>query len=80
MGRIYEDRSGPVNLLWFWSLHGIVGQPPAMRTDGHASTLDEAEAQFEAVWRQWLQWWSCARFRRGLTAHASIPVSAKRSD
>jgi hypothetical protein len=29
MGRIYEERSGPVNLRWFWSLHGIVGKPLA---------------------------------------------------
>jgi hypothetical protein len=27
-----------------------------MRTDGHAATLDEAKAQFEAAWRQWLAW------------------------
>ena len=56
MGRIYEDRSGPLNLRWFWSLHGIVGKPLAMRTDGRAPTLDEAKAQFEAAWRQWLAW------------------------
>jgi hypothetical protein len=56
MGRIYEDRGGPVNLSWFWSLHGIVGKPLAMRTDGRAPTLDEAKAQFEAAWRQWLAW------------------------
>jgi hypothetical protein len=56
MGRIYEDRGGPVNLRWFWSLHGIVDKPLAMRTDGRAPTLDEAKAQFEAAWRQWLAW------------------------
>jgi hypothetical protein len=27
-----------------------------MRTDGHAATLDEAKAQFEATWRRWLAW------------------------
>jgi hypothetical protein len=27
-----------------------------MRTDGHAPTLDEAKAQFEAAWRRWLDW------------------------
>ena len=56
MGRIYEDRSGPVNLRWLWSLHGIVGKPLAMRTYGRVPTLDEAKAQFEAAWRQWLAW------------------------
>jgi hypothetical protein len=24
MGRIYEERGAPVNLRWFWSLHGII--------------------------------------------------------
>jgi hypothetical protein len=48
-GHIYEDRSGPVNLRWFWSLHGVVSKPLAMRTDGRAPTLDEAKAQFEAA-------------------------------
>ena len=43
-------------MRWFWPLHGIFGKPPDMRTDGHAATLDEAEAQFEAAWRQWLAW------------------------
>jgi hypothetical protein len=27
-----------------------------MRIDGRAPTLDEAKAQFEAAWRQWLAW------------------------
>ena len=40
----------------FGSLHRIFGKPADMRTDGHAATLDEAEAQFEAAWRQWLAW------------------------
>ena len=35
---------------------GIFGKPAEMRTDGHAATLDEAKAQFEAAWRQWLAW------------------------
>jgi hypothetical protein len=43
-------------MRWFWSLHGIFGKPADMRTDGHAATLDEAKAQFEAAWRQWLAW------------------------
>jgi hypothetical protein len=48
-GRDMLKASGPANLRWFWSLHGIVGKPPAMRTDGRAPTLDEAKAQFEAA-------------------------------
>ena len=43
-------------MRWFGSLHRIFGKPADMRTDGHAATLDEAEAQFEAAWRQWLAW------------------------
>jgi hypothetical protein len=27
-----------------------------MRTDGHAPTFEEAKAQLEAAWRQWLAW------------------------
>ena len=56
MGRIYEYRGAPVNLRWFWSLHGIVSKPLAMRTDGRAPTLEAAKDQFEAAWRQWLAW------------------------
>ena len=42
---------------------GIVfGKPADMRADGHAATLDEAEAQLEAAWRQWLAW---AKLREG---------------
>ena len=38
MGCIYEDRSGPVNLRWFWSLHGIVGKPLAPTAAPRRST------------------------------------------
>jgi hypothetical protein len=27
-----------------------------MRPDGHAAKLNEAKAQFETAWRQWLAW------------------------
>ena len=56
MGRIYEQRGGPESMRWFRSLDGHLQQPAEMRTDGHAATLDEAKAQFEAAWRQWLAW------------------------
>jgi hypothetical protein len=48
MGRILTTAAVPQSAL-VWSLHGIVGKPPAMRTDGRAPTLDEAKAQFEAA-------------------------------
>jgi hypothetical protein len=56
MGRIHEERGGPEHMRWFWTLYGVVGKPPKVHTNDHAPTLDEAKAQFEAVWRQWLSW------------------------
>jgi hypothetical protein len=56
MGRIYEERGSPQHLRWYWSLHGILGKPLGIRTDGRAPTLKAANAQFEASWRQWLAW------------------------
>ena len=56
MGRIYEQRGGPDSMRWFWSLHGIFGKPLRCAPNGHAATLDEAKAQFESTWRQWLAW------------------------
>jgi hypothetical protein len=43
-------------MRWFWSLYGVVGRPPKGHMNGDAATLDEAKAQFEAAWRQWLAW------------------------
>ena len=45
-----------LTLRWFWLPHGIFGKPVDMRTGGHAATLNEAKAQFETAWRQWLAW------------------------
>lgn len=56
MGRIYEERGSPQHLRWYWSLHGILGKPLDMRTDGRAPTLEAAKAEFEASWRKWLAW------------------------
>jgi hypothetical protein len=39
-----------------WTLYGVVGKPPKVHTNGHAATFEEAKAQFEAAWRQWLAW------------------------
>ena len=43
-------------MRWFWSLYGVVGKPSKVHMNGDAATLDEAKAQFEAAWRQWLAW------------------------
>jgi hypothetical protein len=56
VGRIYEERGGPQAMRWFWSLYGWLAEDADMRTDGRAPTLDEAKAQLEAAWRQWLAW------------------------
>jgi hypothetical protein len=52
VGRIYEPRDsrfGPPELRWGWSITAIVPGTPGV-TNGHAATLDEAEAKFRAAW------------------------------
>ena len=56
MGRIYQERGGPDSMRWFWTLYGVVGKPPNVHTNDHAPTLEEAKAQFESAWKQWLAW------------------------
>jgi hypothetical protein len=55
IGRIYETRTGPESLRWFWALYAP-SKPGSMRTDNRAATLDEAKAEFEASWKQWKAW------------------------
>jgi hypothetical protein len=62
MGRICEERGGPEHMPCFWTLYGVVGKPPSVHTKDHAPTLEEAKAQFESAWRQWLDW---ANLREG---------------
>ena len=52
IGPIYETRGGPDHLRWFWSL---TVNGPMTRSD-RVATLEEAKAQFETAWRQWLAW------------------------
>ena len=56
VGRIYEDASvgTPVDLRWFWSITVYVDPKTGIPTSGKVATLDEAKAQFQAAWRQWL--------------------------
>jgi hypothetical protein len=56
MGRIYEEPGSPQRLRWYWSLHGILGKPLELRTDGRAPTLEAAKAEFQASWKRWLEW------------------------
>ena len=55
IGRIYETRTGPESLRWFWALH-LPNKPPELRTDNCAATLDAAKAEFEASWTRWKAW------------------------
>ena len=56
VGRIYEERGAPADLKWFWAITGIFGTPADMRMDGHAPTLELAQAQLAESWRKWLVW------------------------
>jgi len=56
VGRIYEERGAPADLQWFWAITGIFGTPAGMRMDGHAPTLESAQAQLGESWRKWLAW------------------------
>ena len=44
IGRIYENRSGPADLRWFWALHAH-SKPGSMRISNQVATLDEAKAE-----------------------------------
>ena len=41
-------------MRWFWLLHVIFCKPADSGLDDRASTSEEAKAQFETAWRQWL--------------------------
>ena len=56
VGRIYEECGAPAHLQWFWAITGIFGMPADMRMDGHAPTLESAQAQLGESWRKWLAW------------------------
>jgi hypothetical protein len=52
IGRIYQRRTGPESLRWFWALHAP-SKPGEMRTWNQVATLEVAKAEFEASWKQW---------------------------
>ena len=56
IGRIYETRTGPPALRWFWALHVPSEPAETIRTDNRAPTLEQAKAEFEASWKQWKAW------------------------
>jgi hypothetical protein len=55
IGRIYQTRTGPESLRWFWALHAP-SKPGEMRTSKQVATMDEAKAEFEASWKRWKAW------------------------
>ena len=55
IGRIYQTRTGPESLRWFWALRAP-SKPGEMRTSNQVATLDEAKTEFEASWKQWKAW------------------------
>jgi hypothetical protein len=55
IGRIYETRSGPEHLRWFWALHSP-SKPGNLRIANQVATLEVAKAEFEASWKQWKAW------------------------
>jgi len=55
IGRIYEKRSSPEHLRWFWSLF-CPSKPESLRTSNQVATLEIAKAEFEASWNQWKAW------------------------
>jgi len=57
---IDEERGSRADQRWVWSLFSILANPPGMRTDGHAPTVNAAKAEFEANWRRWRNLPKCA--------------------
>ena len=55
IGRIYETRTGPADLRWFWALYAP-SKPATLRTENRTATLEQAKAKFEASWKQWKAW------------------------
>ena len=74
IGRIYETRTGPADLRWFWALYAP-SKPGTLRTDSRAATLDQAKAEFEASWKQWKAWAAMEEVGSGI-ARAPSPAPA----
>jgi hypothetical protein len=55
VGRIYEDRTAPEELRWYWTLNGVHG-PRMVTTSGKVATLEQAKAQLAGNWHMWLAW------------------------
>ena len=54
VGRIFEDTSAstPADMQWSWS---ILWPDAGIVTSGHATTLDQAKAEFQRNWLAWMK-------------------------
>ena len=55
IGRIYETRTGPADLRWFWALHAP-SKPGTCAPTTARRRWTQAKAEFEASWKQWKAW------------------------
>jgi hypothetical protein len=55
IGRIYENRSGPEDLRWFWALHAP-SKPGTLRISNQVATLEIAKTEFAESWKLWKAW------------------------
>jgi hypothetical protein len=55
IGRIYETRTGPEELRWFWAMNAPGGRE-TIRASNRAASLEIAKAEFEASWKFWKAW------------------------
>jgi hypothetical protein len=53
IGRIYENRSGPKELRWFWSLHAPGGRETQRASNQVARSKWLAKAEFESARAIW---------------------------
>jgi hypothetical protein len=56
IGRIYEERGGPPELKWFWSIFPSTDLPPGVHRQGKALSLEEAKREFGVSWAAWKAW------------------------
>jgi hypothetical protein len=55
IGRIYETRTGPESLRWFWALHAP-GKPGEMRTSITSQRWTRPRPNSKRAWKQWKAW------------------------
>jgi hypothetical protein len=61
IGRIYQTRTGPESLRWFWALQAP-SKPREMRTSNQVATLGRGQSGIRSDWKQWKAW---AKARKG---------------